>query len=358
MLYHLLYPLHDQFALFNVFRYLSFRTIYAILTALVVCWILGPPLIRYLRRLQVGQVIREEAPQNHRSKEGTPTMGGILLVLAILCSTLLWADLTNPYVWITLGTLLGLTGVGFLDDYLKVVRRDPRGLRPLYKFSAQLLVAGAVGGILYAYPGYSTQLNLPFLKTLQPDLGWLYIPFVILVIVSASNAVNLTDGLDGLAIGPVMIAALVYLVVTYVTGHAVFADYLLIPHIPGAGELAVFCGAMLGAGLGFLWFNAYPASIFMGDVGSLPLGGALATVAVVSKHELLLVLVGGIFVLEAISVIFQVASYRIRGRRVFRMAPLHHHFELKGWEEPKIVVRFWILAIVLALLSLSTLKLR
>ncbi|MBI5197984.1 MAG: phospho-N-acetylmuramoyl-pentapeptide-transferase [Nitrospirae bacterium] len=358
MLYYFLYPLHDQFPLFNVFRYITFRTIYAVLTALIICLVVGPYIIQFLKRYQIGQVVREEGPKNHLDKTGTPTMGGVLIVLAILFATLLWADLTNVYVWLVLLALVGFTLIGFVDDYLKVMKKKSEGLKARYKFTLQVMIASIVGLVLYSLPAYSTRLSIPFFKQYTPDLGWFYIVFVVLVIVGASNAVNLTDGLDGLAIGPLMVAAMAFTIVTYVTGHVKFADYLLIPHIPGAGEMAILCGAMLGASLGFLWFNAYPASVFMGDVGSLPLGAVLGTVAVVSKHELLLVLVGGIFVIEAVSVIFQVASYKTRGKRVFLMAPLHHHFELKGWQEPKIVIRFWIIAIILALFSLSTLKLR
>jgi phospho-N-acetylmuramoyl-pentapeptide-transferase len=358
MLYHFFYPLHDQIPFLNVFRYITFRTIYASLTALLICLMIGPAVIAFLKRYQIGQVIREEGPKTHLDKSGTPTMGGIMIVMSIFLSTLLWADLTNVYVWLVLLALVGFTLIGFLDDYLKVVRRHSEGLKARYKFGLQVVIAGSVGGVLYSLPAYSTKLSVPFFKQFTPDLGWFYILFVVLIIVGASNAVNLTDGLDGLAIGPLMVAAMAYTIVTYVTGHAKFAQYLLIPHIPGAGEMAILCGAMLGASMGFLWFNAYPASVFMGDVGSLPLGAVLGTVAVVSKHELLLILVGGIFVIEAVSVIFQVSSYKLRGKRVFLMAPLHHHFELKGWQEPKIVVRFWIIAIFLALLSLSTLKLR
>ena len=358
MLYYFLYPLHEQIPLFNVFRYITFRTIYAVLTALVICLVVGPYVIEFLKRYQIGQVIREDGPKNHLDKSGTPTMGGILIVLSIFFSTLLWGDITNVYVWLVLLSFIGFALIGFWDDYLKVLKKRSEGLKARYKFSLQVLVASIVGIALYSLPAYSTRLSIPFFKQYTPDLGWFYIVFVVLVIVGASNAVNLTDGLDGLAIGPLMVAAMAFTIVTYVTGHVKFAGYLLIPHIPGSGEMAILCGAVLGASLGFLWFNAYPASVFMGDVGSLPLGALLGTVAVVSKHELLLVLVGGIFVIEAVSVIFQVASFKTRGKRVFLMAPLHHHFELKGWQEPKIVIRFWIIAIILALFSLSTLKLR
>ncbi len=358
MLYLLLYPLHTQFSIFNVFRYLSFRLIYAALTAFALAIVLGPPVIRALQSYGVGQRIREDGPSRHQVKGGTPTMGGILILFAVVISTLLWTDLTNRYVWLAVFAILGFGAVGFWDDYLKTVHGKNQGLTALQKIIAQAVVALGIGVLFYSLPAYSTKLSVPFFKFISPDIGLFYIPFAVLVIVGASNAVNLTDGLDGLAIGPVMIAALAYTVVAYVSGHKVFADYLLIPYIEGAGELAIFTAAIFGASLGFLWFNTYPASVFMGDVGSLPLGAALGTVAVISKHELLLLLVGGVFVLEALSVIFQVASFKSRGKRVFLMAPIHHHFELKGWEEPKVVVRLWIIAVLLALFSLSTLKLR
>lgn len=285
-------------------------------------------------------------------------MGGILIIFAVTLSTLLWADISRPYVWLVLVSTLGFCAIGFVDDYLKFIKARSKGLSASQKFIAQIVVALIVALTLYALPGYDTKLSVPFFKNFTPDLGWFYVVFAVLVIVGCSNAVNLTDGLDGLAVGPVMIAALAYTVVAYVTGHRLMSEYLLIPHIDGAGEMAVFTAAILGSSLGFLWFNTYPASVFMGDVGSLPLGAALGTVAVISKHELLLLMVGGVFVIEAVSVIFQVASFKSRGKRIFLMAPIHHHFEMKGWEEPKVVVRLWIIAILLALLSLSTLKLR
>ncbi|MEW6325838.1 MAG: phospho-N-acetylmuramoyl-pentapeptide-transferase [Nitrospirota bacterium] len=358
MLYHLLYPLHTEFAIFNVFRYITFRTIYAVLTALAISFLFGPALIRLLQRYQIGQQIREEGPKSHQRKAGTPTMGGILMVVSLLLATLLWADLMNVYIWLAMLVVAGFGAVGFLDDYLKSIRRRSEGLTPRLKFGLQAIVAGLFALLLAWAARYPTALNLPFFKTVQPDLGWWYLVFILLVVVGASNAVNLTDGLDGLAIGPLAVATVAFTIVAYVVGNKKFADYLLIPYIDGAGELAVFCGAMLGACIGFLWYNTYPASVFMGDVGSLPLGGALGAVAVMTKQEFLLVLVGGIFVAEALSVIFQVVSYKSRGKRIFLMAPVHHHFELKGWAEPQIVVRFWIIAVVLALLSLSTLKLR
>ncbi len=358
MLYHLLYPLHTTYSFFNVFRYITFRTIYAAVTALAISFLIGQQVIAFLRRYQLGQQIRDDVPKSHIDKSGTPTLGGLMILLVILVSTLLWADLNNRYVWLVVLTTMGFGLIGFWDDYIKCVRKNALGLPARYKLGLQIVVAALAAFMLYHSPAYSTILSVPFFKRFTPDLGVFYIPFAIFVIVGASNAVNLTDGLDGLAIGPITVTAMSYVVVAYVTGHKIFSEYLQIPYIDGAGELSVFLGSVVGASLGFLWFNTYPATLFMGDVGSLPLGAALGTVAVVSKHELLLALVGGIFVLEALSVVFQVVSFKSRGKRVFLMAPIHHHFELKGWQEPKIVVRFWILSIVLALLSLSTLKLR
>jgi len=358
MLCLLLYPLHTQFSIFNVFRYLSFRIIYAALTAFLLVFVLAPPVIRKLQSYGIGQKIREDGPSRHQVKGGTPTMGGVLILFAVIVATLLWTDLTSRYVWLAVFAMISFGAVGFWDDYLKTVRGQNQGLTAAQKIVAQAVVALGIGALFYSLPAYSTKLSVPFFKSFSPDIGLFYIPFAVLVIVGASNAVNLTDGLDGLAIGPVMVAAMAYTVVAYMSGHKVFADYLLIPYIEGSGELAIFTGSILGASLGFLWFNTYPASVFMGDVGSLPLGAALGTVAVISKHELLLLLVGGVFVIEALSVIFQVVSYKSRGKRVFLMAPIHHHFELKGWEEPKVVVRLWIIAMLLALFSLSTLKLR
>ncbi len=358
MLYHLLYPLASDVKLFNVFKYLTFRTIYAMITALVVSFIIGPWVIRKLEALQARQIIRTDGPESHLKKQGTPTMGGVLILSAIVIPTLLWADLTSIYVWLTLLILVGYGLIGFVDDYKKVVEKNPRGLSPRQKMLWQVLLGLAVAVFLYLRPGFSTQLFFPFFKNLHPELWIFFIPFVILVIVGASNAVNLTDGLDGLAIGPVVINAGTYMIFTYLAGNAKLSGYLQIPYVSGSGELAILCGAMVGAGLGFLWYNAYPAEVFMGDVGSLPLGGALGAVAVITKQEMLLVIVGGIFVIEALSVIFQVGSYKYRGKRIFRMAPIHHHFELKGVAEPKIIVRFWIITIILALVAISTLKLR
>lgn len=358
MLYHLLYPLHTEYSVLYVFRYITFRTIYATITALLISFILGPWLIDTLQRLQIGQSIRKVGPESHFIKEGTPTMGGSLILLAIMLPTLLWADLSNLYIWVCLLVTAGYGVIGFVDDYLKVVRKNSDGISPRQKMFWQLAIALLASLLLYFSDGFDTRLSLPFFKNVQPDLGIFYIPFAMLVMVGASNAVNLTDGLDGLAIGPMIIGAATFLLLAYVAGNAKLADYLQISGIQGAGELSILCGAMVGAGLGFLWFNSYPAQVFMGDVGSLALGGALGVIAVITKNEFVLVLVGGIFVVEALSVIVQVVSFRFWGKRVFRMAPIHHHFELKGWPEPKIIVRFWIISIILALIGLSTLKLR
>ncbi|MFQ6112111.1 MAG: phospho-N-acetylmuramoyl-pentapeptide-transferase, partial [Nitrospinota bacterium] len=333
MLYHLLYPLHEVFTAFNVFRYITFRTAYATLTSLLIALIFGPPIIRFLSSRQIKETIREDGPQSHMQKTGTPTMGGLLILLSLLLPTLLWADLTNRYIWLVLFVTFAFAFLGFADDYRKVFVNGKRGLGARNKLLAQIGVGLVVGLILYWDPinsGVSTRLAVPFFKRVQPDLGFWYVPFAALVITATSNAVNLTDGLDGLAIGPFMVATAAFIVITYAVGHAGFASYLKIPHVRGAGELTVLSGAMLGASLGFLWFNTYPAQVFMGDVGALALGGALGTVALVSKHELLLFLVGGIFVIEALSVIVQVVSFKLTGRRVLLMAPLHHHFEELG----------------------------
>ena len=358
MLYHLLYPLHVDYSFFNVFRYITFRTIYASITALLLCFILGPWLIRELGSHQIGQAIRRDGPESHLAKEGTPTMGGLLIVLAVVIPTLLWANLTNSYIWIAVFVTVGFGAVGFLDDYKKVIRKDSKGLSARWKFLLQILLAGVAAVLIYMDIGINDRVGIPFFKRLNPSLGVFYIPFIILVIVGASNAVNLTDGLDGLAIGPSIVAAGTYMLFAYLTGHVKIANYLQILYVPGAGELTIFCGAMAGAGIGFLWYNTYPAQVFMGDTGSLSIGAALGVVAVMVKHEILLLLVGGVFVIEALSVIFQVFSYKTTRKRIFRMAPVHHHFELKGWAEPKIIVRFWIISIILALLAISTLKIR
>jgi len=363
MLYELLLPLEPVFGALNVVRYITFRTAAASLTALALSLMLGPWMIRKLRDFQIGQVIRQEGPQSHRAKAGTPTMGGVLILTAALAPTLLWADLSNPYIWIAVLATAGFGAVGFTDDYLKIVRRSHHGLSPRYKIGGQLLVALGVGVAVLVLaqlspPLYNTRLIFPFFKNLIPDLGWWYLPFSAFVLVAWSNAVNLTDGLDGLAISTFGVAVATFTALAYVTGHAVLADYLLLVRFPPAGELTIFCGALAGASLGFLWYNSYPAEIFMGDVGSLALGGALGTVAILIKQELLLVIVGGVFVAEAASVVIQVASFKLTGKRVFKMAPLHHHFELIGWSEPKVITRFLIAAVIFALFSLTTLKLR
>ncbi len=358
MLYHLLFPLHVDYSFFNVFRYITFRTIYAAITALMLCFVIGPWLIRELGSHQIGQTIRRDGPERHLSKEGTPTMGGLLIVLATVIPTLLWANLGNPYIWIAVFVTVGFGTIGFIDDYKKVVRKDPEGLTPSRKFLGQLALAGVAATLIYLDIGIQDKVSIPFFKKLNPSLGILYIPFVILVIVGASNAVNLTDGLDGLAIGPSIISAGTYMLFAYLAGHIKIANYLQVQYVPGVGELTIFCGAMAGAGIGFLWYNTYPAQVFMGDTGSLSIGAALGVVAVMVKQEIVLVLVGGVFVMEALSVILQVYSYKTTRKRIFRMAPIHHHFELKGWPEPKIIVRFWIISIILALLAISTLKIR
>ena len=361
MLYALLYPLGDSFIGFNVFRYLTFRTGLAIATAFFISLVLGPWMISRLRAMQVRQSIREEGPEHHQVKEGTPTMGGILIVSSFVLTTLLWADLKNPYIWTVLVATIGFATVGLIDDLLIVRRKSNLGLTVRQKLLLQVLVAVAAGLMARsaATPApHAGALALPFLKDVLLPLGVFYLPFVILVLLSSSNAVNLTDGLDGLAVGAVAIAAATYTVFVYVAGHVKIAEYLRIVPVSEAGEVAIFTGAMVGAAIGFLWFNCHPAQVFMGDVGSLALGGGIGIVAVVAKQELLLVLVGGLFVLEELSVAIQVLSYKLRGKRVFRMAPLHHHFELLGWTETQVVVRFWIIAVVFALAGLSTLKLR
>ncbi len=361
MLYHLLYPLHTEISLFNVTQYITFRTAAASLTSLVFTLVLGPKVIRLLRRFQVGQVVRDDGPESHGHKAGTPTMGGLLILGAAIGPTLLWVDLRNSYVWVAVLSTLGFGAIGFADDYLKIARQTHHGLRSHYKFFWQTVVAILVGVALIALSRkglYNTQLIFPFFKELTPDLGWWYVPFAVLVLVSASNAVNITDGLDGLAISVFTVSAVAFTALAYVTGHAVFAAYLLLVSFSPAAELTVFCGSLVGAGLGFLWYNSYPAEVFMGDVGSQALGGALGTVAILIKQELLLPIVGAVFVFEVLSVIIQVGSFKLTGQRVFKMAPLHHHCELIGWSEPKVIARFLIVAIVFALFSLTTLKLR
>jgi phospho-N-acetylmuramoyl-pentapeptide-transferase len=356
--YYFLFPLSSTYSGFNVFRYITFRAAMAALMALVVSFILGPWLIRVLTAKQIGQQIRDDGPASHAVKAGTPTMGGALIIIALLLATLVMADITNQYVLLALLATVGAGAVGFADDYLKLTRRNSKGLPPRAKLLGQFTVAFIVATVLYELPRFSTEISIPFVKNFRPDLGVFYVPFAMLVIVGTSNAVNLTDGLDGLAIGPVMIAAGTYGMIAYLTGNAIYAEYLQIPYVAGVGELTVFCAAVVAAGLGFLWYNAYPAQMFMGDVGSLALGSALGVVAVMTKHEVLLIILGGVFVLEALSVIFQVASFKLRRKRVFLMAPIHHHYEMKGWKEPQIIVRFWIISFICAVIALSTLKLR
>jgi phospho-N-acetylmuramoyl-pentapeptide-transferase len=358
----MLYLLADEFHALNVFRYITFRSGGAVLTALLISFITGPSIIAWLKSKQGdGQPIRTDGPQGHLiRKKGTPTMGGFLILLALTVSTVLWADLANPYVWIVLAVTVSFGLIGFFDDYRKLMLRSHHGLPGRLKLSIEIVLA-AVACVALAFvmrQPLANTLAVPFFKNVLIDLGWFFVPFGVLVITGASNSVNLTDGLDGLAIGPTMIAAGAFAFITYLVGNAVYANYLQLHHVPRADELMVFCGAMVGASLGFLWFNAPPASVFMGDTGSLSLGAALGTISIVTKHELVLAIIGGLFVIEAVSVIVQVASFKMTGRRVFRMAPLHHHFEQKGWEESKIVIRFWIIALILAIAGLATLKLR
>src|SRR5947199_3816993 len=362
MLFYLLYTFRTEFSVLNVTRYITFRTAAASLSALAISLALGPWMVRKLREFQIGQVIRQEGPTSHKPKAGTPTMGGLLILTAALVPTLLWADLTNVYVWIAVLTTTGFGGIGFADDYLKIVRRDHHGLLPRYKMLYQVLIASMVGIVLLVlnhYGDYNTRLVFPFFKKMIPDLRWVYLPFAVFVLVAESNAVNLTDGLDGLAISVFAISAATYTALAYVTGHRVFAEYLSLVRFPQVAELTVFCGSLVGASLGFLWYNSYPAEIFMGDVGSLALGAALGIVAILIKQELLLPIVGGVFLLEALSVVLQVGYFKATGgQRLFRMAPLHHPFELIGWSEPKVITRFVILGVIFALFSLATLKLR
>jgi len=362
MLYHLLVPLADEFGALNVFRYLTFRTGGAVITALIVSFLFGPVLIETLKnRQQEGQPIRDDGPESHLlTKKGTPTMGGLLILIALTTTTLLWSDLSNVFVWAALGVTIAFGVIGFLDDFMKVSKRDSSGLSGKLKVLLQIVITVVTAFWIMRNlpPELRTVVAVPFFKDTLIDFGWVFVAFAVLVMVGASNAVNLTDGLDGLAIVPVMIAAGVFALIAYLVGHSVFANYLQIHHVKGTGELAIFCGAIVGAGLGFLWFNAPPAKVFMGDTGSLSLGAALGAVSVITKHELVLAIVGGLFVLETVSVIVQVLSFRLTGKRVFAMAPLHHHFEKKGWAESTIVIRFWIIASVLALAGLATLKLR
>jgi len=359
VIYEFLYPLHTVFSFFNVFRYITFRTIFASITALVICLFVGPWLIRKLQSLQIGQHIREDGPQSHLSKKGTPTMGGILIIIAVVISTFLWGNLTVNYIWLVLLVTVGYGLIGFADDYRKLTGSSSKGISGKTRLAFEIVIALFVSIVIYFKPGFNSQIAIPFFKTVLPNLGWGYILLATFIIVGTANAVNLTDGLDGLAIGPATICFATFVLFAYFSGNVKVATYLQIPYVTGSGELAVFCGAMVGAALGFLWFNSYPAEVFMGDVGSLSLGGALGTLAIITKQEILLAIVGGIFVVETFSVIFQVGYFKLtNGKRIFRMAPLHHHFELKGWAEPKVIVRFWIISILLALLAISTLKLR
>jgi phospho-N-acetylmuramoyl-pentapeptide-transferase len=359
MIYHFFYPLHTQISAFNIFRYITFRTIYGGLTAFLICFLCGPFVIKKLTSMQIGQYIQHDGPASHHSKKGTPTMGGILILFSLLVSTILWGNFSNHYTGIILISLLLFGLIGIVDDYLMQIKKRNKGFGAKAKFILQVISASAVGWLIYQCPDFNTKLTVPFLKNFSPDLGIYYIPFAAFVIVGTSNAVNLTDGLDGLAIGPIITTSVTYMIFAYVTGHSKMAEYLHINHIVSSGEVSIICGIMAGAGLGFLWFNAHPAQIFMGDSGSIPLGAIIGTIAVITKQEILLILVGGIFVIEALSVIIQVGYFKIsKGKRVFKMAPLHHHFELQGWAESKVIVRFWIISITLALLSLSTLKIR
>ncbi len=361
MLYNLLPPLAEDYIIFNLFNYLTFRTGGAIMTALVISFLIGPGVIRWLKARQAkGQPIRDDGPETHFKKAGTPTMGGLMILIAVTISTLLWADLTNGYTWVVLAVLFGFGLIGFGDDYLKLTKRNTKGLPGRLKLAGQILIALASALTIswLAPDNHATHLAVPVFKDVLIDLGLIYFGFAIFVMVGASNAVNLTDGLDGLAIVPVMMAAASFGLIAYLVGRGDFATYLGLNFVPGTGELSVLCGALIGAGLGFLWYNAPPAMVFMGDTGSLSMGGALGAISVITKHEIVLAIVGGLFVLETVSVIVQVVSFKLTGKRVFRMAPIHHHFEKMGWEEPTVVIRFWIIAFVLALIGLSTLKLR
>lgn len=359
MLYHFLYPLHTSLSALNVFRYITFRTIGGAVTAFIIVLLLGPLFIRTMRRFQIGQVVRDDGPESHLAKQGVPTMGGLLILAAISVGTLLWTRLDNSLVWLCLFVTLFYGCIGSIDDIKKIKKKSSDGLSAKGKLILQVLGASFVGIFIYWHPGFDGHLSLPFLKDFRPDLGIFYVVFAIIVIVGASNAVNLTDGLDGLAAGPTIVTTTVYLIFSYLAGNIVLSDYLQIPYVAGSGELAIFCGTIFGACLGFLWFNAFPAQMFMGDVGSLALGGAIGGIAIIIKQEFLLAIVGGVFVMEALSVILQVGYFKwTKGKRIFLMAPFHHHFEKKGWHESKIVVRFWIVSIILGLLALATLKLR
>jgi phospho-N-acetylmuramoyl-pentapeptide-transferase len=361
MLYNLFAPFAEDFLFFNLFRYLTFRTGCAVMTSLVLCFIIGPRMIRWLKSKQAeGQPIRTDGPETHFKKAGTPTMGGLMILISVTISTLLWSDLKNPFMWYALIVMIGFGGIGFMDDYLKLTKKNTKGLPGKVKLLIQFVIGTAVTlGIMHSLPAdISTHVAIPFFKHFFINLSWLFIPWALVVMIGASNAVNLTDGLDGLAIVPVAIVASCFGLITYLVGNYTFSNYLQIPFVPGTGELAILCGALVGASMGFLWFNAPPAMVFMGDTGSLAMGGVLGAIAVMTKHELVLAIIGGLFVLETVSVIVQVMSFKLTGKRVFKMAPLHHHYEKKGWAESTVVIRFWIIAMILALIGLSTLKLR
>ncbi len=358
MLYYLLYAMHSWVSPFNVFRYITFRTVLAILSALIISFILTPRAIRKFQEWKIRADKREDVPDRHEMKKGTPTMGGAVILVSTIIPTILWADLQNVYIWLVLGSLLLFGLIGFADDFRKLKGRNGKGLPGRTRLILEILIAVVISVIIYSKAEFLSQLTIPFFKNLTPELGLGYVLLCVFIIVGTSNSVNLTDGLDGLAIGPVLTVCATFLLFSYLVGNIKFAQYLQIFYVKGAGELTIFCGAMLGAGIGFLWYNAYPAELFMGDTGALSLGAALGTIAVIIKQEFLLVIVGGIFVIETLSVVIQVASFKWRGKRVFRMAPIHHHFELKGWNEEKIVVRFWIISVILGLLAMSTLKLR
>ncbi len=359
MIYKIFLELQDLISWFNVFKYITFRTMLAAVTSILISLVFGRRLINWLRRLQIGQYIRENGPKAHFSKKGTPTMGGVLIISSVIISCLMWIDFRNKLFLIVLFIMISFALIGFWDDYLKNVRKSSKGLSAKKKFIAQCIASTIVALYIYSFKLVDTTITIPFFKNIRPDLGLLYIPFVVFLIVGTSNAVNLTDGLDGLAIGPVTIAFFCYSIFCYVAGHIRIANYLALPYVPGVGEITILCGAIVGAGLGFLWYNSYPAEVFMGDVGSLSLGATLGSVAIVAKQEIVLLLVGGLFVFETLSVILQVSYFKLtNGKRILRMAPIHHHFELKGWAEPKVIVRFWIIAIILGILSMTTLKLR
>ena len=362
MLYHLLVPLADEYAIFNVFRYLTFRSGGAVVTALIICFIIGPAIIRWLRKIQAGgQPIRKDGPEGHLiTKQGTPTMGGVMMLISVIISTLLWANLSNIYVWIVLIVTIGFGLLGFIDDYLKLAKKNSKGLSGKIKLVGQIIIGVTATYMIMdvAQDGHKTHLAIPFFKDLLVDLGVFYMAFAVFVMVGASNAVNLTDGLDGLAIVPVMVAVSCFALISYLVGNSVFAEYLQIHPVKGSGEIAIICTSMVGAGLGFLWYNAPPAQVFMGDTGSLSLGGMIGTISVITKHEIVLAIIGGLFVVETVSVMLQVVYFKLTGKRIFLMAPIHHHFEKKGWSEPTIVIRFWIIAVIFALIGLSTLKLR